>query len=209
MDDMRRTPMFAVVMAAATAITSVSSSVIVHGSPYETVTTRELMSLGAVDGKALTEGAWWRLLSCQLLHVRPAHMAFNVLMLLAVGSGVEASIGWGRALALYFVSGTAGVASALISSPTLVGSGASQGLMGLAAAGVVLCLHGHRVTRWLVAAVSTLLLTQAALDVAFAQHLKRGHVVAFLVGLGLSALLVPRRASRPTDALPRDRREGR
>ena len=187
----RDTPWCSILLAAVTAIVSISASIAVHGVPFAAVMSRDLLTLAAVDNEAMAAGEWWRLLSCQLVHVRPPHMAFNVLMIIAVGSVVETSIGALRTLALYWASGTAGIAAGLVWAPSLIGSGASQALMGLLAAGVVLRWRGCRMPRWFMPTAAVVLAIQIALDLFHAHHLKPGHTIPWVVGGVLGIVLGP------------------
>jgi membrane associated rhomboid family serine protease len=75
---------------------------------------------------------WWRLVTSTFLHgsLYP-HLAFNMLALYFVGSGVEQYLGRSRYLGLYFVSGLAGSAGALLySNASLGASGAVFGVLG-------------------------------------------------------------------------------
>jgi len=186
-----QTPWCSILLSAVTAIASISASIAIHGVPFSAVVSRDLLTLGAIDSTAVAAGEWWRLLSCQLVHVRPPHMVFNVLMIVAVGSVVEMSIGALRTLALYWASGTAGIAAGLLWAPSLIASGASQALMGLLAAGIVSRWRGFHVPRWFVPIAAAVLAVQIALDLLHAHHVKPGHTIALVVGGLLGHALLP------------------
>ena len=93
---------------------------------------------GLPDGSVIGvgDGEWWRLITSTFLHGSIIHLGFNMLMLWWIGSPIEQAIGRGRFLLLYFVSGLAGSAGALLLSepfqPTVGASGAIFGLLGAA-----------------------------------------------------------------------------
>jgi membrane associated rhomboid family serine protease len=76
---------------------------------------------------------WYRLLTTTFLHGSILHIAFNMYILWVIGSIVEQYLGTMRYLGLYFVSGLAGSAGALLvapHTPTLGASGAIFGVLG-------------------------------------------------------------------------------
>jgi membrane associated rhomboid family serine protease len=84
-------------------------------------------------GPAVANGDWWRLITSMFLHAGLLHIAFNMLALWWLGSIVEQLLGHGRYLLLYFVSGLAGSAGALLAAPlgfTVGASGAIFGMLG-------------------------------------------------------------------------------
>jgi membrane associated rhomboid family serine protease len=90
---------------------------------------------GVLQGAAIAiEGDWYRLISSMFLHGSIIHLAFNMLALYWLGTVVEEALGAWRFALIYFVSGIAGSAGALLlSTPfqTTVGaSGAIYGILG-------------------------------------------------------------------------------
>ena len=78
----------------------------------------ELFSKWALQGNAVSNGDWWRLVTAMFLHGSILHIAFNMLALYWLGTIVEQALGTPRFLLVYFVSGLAGSAGALwFSSP--------------------------------------------------------------------------------------------
>jgi len=94
----------------------------------------------ALSLEGLRLGAWWQCLSFQFLHGGWIHLAMNLLLLHSLGPVMETTLGRGRFLLLYLVSGTVGgilhVAGALMMPDSFGGPvvGASAGLCGLLAA---------------------------------------------------------------------------
>jgi membrane associated rhomboid family serine protease len=78
-------------------------------------------------------GDWWRLVTSMFLHGFILHIVFNMVALWYIGGPVEQYLGRLRFVLLYFVSGLAGSAGALVSSPhgfTVGASGAIFGVLG-------------------------------------------------------------------------------
>ena len=95
---------------------------------------------------------------------------------------------------LWLLSGLAGTYASIyaVPPPYDIGSGASQAIMGVAAAAIVGLWRKHDTPRWLIVAVVVTLVTGAGLDLAFASRVKPGHVIGFFVGLIVAVGLVPK-----------------
>jgi membrane associated rhomboid family serine protease len=89
-------------------------------------------------GPAVASGDWWRLITCTFLHASLIHIAFNMYFLWFVGTAVEQVLGRGRFLLVYFVSGLAGSAGALVVNPTQRTVGASGAIFGILGAALIL-----------------------------------------------------------------------
>jgi len=89
---------------------------------------------GALNGFAVSDGEWWRIVTYGFLHAGPIHILFNMYVLYFLGTLLEPDIGKARFLLLYVVSLLGGALGALLlSSPeqdTVGASGAVFGLMG-------------------------------------------------------------------------------
>jgi len=85
-----------------------------------------------LDAPQLDNGGWWRLLTTTFLHASVLHIAFNMFALWVIGRPVEQYLGTARYIGLYFVSGLAGSAGALLQTPgvTVGASGAIFGILG-------------------------------------------------------------------------------
>jgi membrane associated rhomboid family serine protease len=93
---------------------------------------------GGLYGPAVSDGDWYRLLTAMFLHASVLHIAFNMFALYWLGSVVEEAIGSLRFLLVYFVSGLAGSAGALLLDPTQFTVGASGAIWGIMGALLVL-----------------------------------------------------------------------
>jgi membrane associated rhomboid family serine protease len=83
-------------------------------------------------GPFVGQGDWWRLVTAMFLHGSLLHIGFNMLALWWIGAPVEEYLG------LYFVSGLAGSAGALLQAPTTPVVGASGAIFGILGAMLVL-----------------------------------------------------------------------
>jgi membrane associated rhomboid family serine protease len=99
---------------------------------------------GAPAGVA--NGEWWRLITAAFLHYGPVHLGLNMLSLYFVGSILEQIIGRWRYLLLYFVSGLAGSAGALVVTPNSPTAGASGAIFGVLGALFILERRGNIAT---------------------------------------------------------------
>jgi len=84
-------------------------------------------------GPVVVHGGWYRLVTSMFLHANLLHIGFNMYALWVIGTPVEQYLGRARYLGLYFVSGLAGSAGALVltpHNPTLGASGAVFGVLG-------------------------------------------------------------------------------
>jgi membrane associated rhomboid family serine protease len=93
----------------------------------------------ALNGLAVADGEWYRLITSAFLHASVIHIAFNMLMLWWFGQALESALGRGRFLGIYFVSALAGSAGALLLTAANVNTvGASGAVFGILGAGLVL-----------------------------------------------------------------------
>ena len=99
----------------------------------------KLFSDWALQGLAVSDGDWWRLVTAMFLHGSIFHILFNMLALYWLGTSIEQALGTRRFLLVYFVSGLAGSAGALwFSSALAVTVGASGAIFGLIGALLIL-----------------------------------------------------------------------
>jgi membrane associated rhomboid family serine protease len=99
----------------------------------------QLFGQWALQGAAVSDGDWWRLVGAMFLHGSVFHLLFNMLALYWLGTIIEQALGTPRFLLVYFVSGLAGSAGALwFSSAFAVTVGASGAIFGLIGALLIL-----------------------------------------------------------------------
>jgi membrane associated rhomboid family serine protease len=90
----------------------------------------------ALNGPAVADGEYWRLVTGGFLHAGLLHIGFNMYLLWILGQMLEPTLGSGRFAALYFTALLWGSFGALVVTPdanTVGASGAVFGLMGAAA----------------------------------------------------------------------------
>ena len=90
----------------------------------------------ALNGPAVDNGEYWRLVTGGFLHVNLLHIGFNMYLLWILGQMLEPLYGSGRFAAVYFTALLWGSFGALLVTPhanTVGASGAVFGLMGAAA----------------------------------------------------------------------------
>lgn len=164
----------------------------VNGSVWSKVRVLDLKTYGGVTFQQLRELQLWRLISSQLVHVKPIHMLFNVISLFFIGMLIENKIGGLKLLKLFFVSGVIGTLASIITVPEPydIGTGASQAVLGLTACGVILMVKGLNNSIWLKLALLFCIVPALILDIIYSGYPKLGHVVGFSVGVILSLIFI-------------------
>jgi len=143
---------------------------------------------GVLFGPVVADGEWWRLLTAAFLHYGLVHLGMNMLVLWILGQGVEEYFGHARYALLYFVSGLAGSAGALLLTPDAVTVGASGAIYGVFGAILVLERQGTYVFG---GSVIPLLVINFAFTLFIPGISKGGHIGGF-VGGALAILVLSR-----------------
>ena len=172
----------------------IASAIALDQSLFATQRSSQLLGIGALNGELLRTEGWWRLLASQYLHVHFPHMIFNAFGVLLIGSVVERSGGLFDLAIVYFLGGSVGQLVSVISYPELVSSGASQALMALCGAAVLVCR-----ARVGYITATAVLAVQLVLDISAAHKIKAGHGWGLVAGvlLGAAILVVQKRKGRP------------
>jgi membrane associated rhomboid family serine protease len=148
---------------------------------------------GVLWGPFVAHGDWWRLVTSMFLHANFLHIAVNMWSLYVVGTILEYAIGRWRFLLLYFVSGVAGSAGALVWSPNQPTVGASGAIFGILGALFVLERRGSIATGGQVAGMIVLNLV---ITFAFSSYISvGGHVGGLIGGVVLMWLMTELRRS--------------
>ena len=105
---------------------------------HSTTPTGSIVNRFLLYGPAVAQGDWWRLVTSTFLHASILHIGFNMYVLWVIGAPVEQYLGKLRYLGLYFVSGLAGSAGALLQSPLTPVLGASGAIFGILGAMMIL-----------------------------------------------------------------------
>jgi rhomboid protease GluP len=117
--------------------------VVVSGEMVPSFTT--LLSLGGINHQLVFAGEWWRVISATLLHQNLGHLAANGVALLFAGKVLEGMAGHAWFAAVYILSSLAGALSSILLGQTFgVAVGASGGVIGVAAAALVIGLTRKR-----------------------------------------------------------------
>jgi len=163
-----------------------------------------LHRLGAMEPYAvLVRGEYWRLFTALFLHYGALHLLFNLYALYVLGPTLERSIGAGRFLACYLLSGigsSAGVVCWRLLGWThadqLVGaSGAVMGVIG-AWAGSLLRDHHAPLAGIQLRQIVLIVAMQTAFDLATPQVSMAAHLSGLTSGILLGFVLAPSRARR-------------
>ncbi len=98
-----------------------------------------LVKAGAVSGRELLAGGWWRLITCEFVHVGLFHLFGNMMILGLLGGLAEAVWGRWRFLLIYLLAGLAAGATVMTYTPVNAGGevvygSASGGLWGVSVA---------------------------------------------------------------------------
>ena len=132
-----------------------------------------------LDAPDLHNGGWWRLVTTMFLHASILHIAFNMWALWVIGRPVEQYLGPIRYIGLYFVSGLAGSAGALLQTPgvTVGASGAIFGILG------AMMILEWQVTGRLAGQAATLIAINLAISFAIPGISWGGHVGGLVGGI--------------------------
>ncbi|CAN5346038.1 hypothetical protein BH11MYX1_BH11MYX1_23180 [soil metagenome] len=108
------------------------------------------MVRGLIHGSAGHDGEWWRLVSCNFVHVGGLHLMINALGLWVLGKLCEEMFGPVRTLAIFGVAGIGGFVASFYGSPVGISAGASGAIFGvLGAVFAELSLHkNHHRAAW-------------------------------------------------------------
>jgi membrane associated rhomboid family serine protease len=158
-----------------------------------------LYSKWILYGPLVKDGDWWRLATAMFLHGFLLHLAFNMWALWVIGSAVETALGPWRFLLLYFASGLAGSAGALVLDPTTPVVGASGAIFGLFGAGAIL---EWRATGKIAGQFLVLIVINLAITFTWSGISAGGHIGGLIGGLVGTAVIVGRGRLRSMWDLP-------
>jgi len=158
-----------------------------------------LTYMGAKDNAAILQGQYWRLFTPMFLHGGVLHIALNSYFLYLIGPQVERSFGHWRFLAIYFLSGVAGVVASLAARPDVLSIGASGALFGLVGALIPLLYRNRSVlanTQRRIASVLQVIVINLVIGLTVQNIDNWGHIGGLLGGLTLAWFTTPRYAVR-------------
>ena len=140
----------------------------------------ELFSKFVLVGPLVANGGWWRLITAMFLHGSILHIAFNMYALWVIGTPVEQYLGRARYLGLYFVSGLAGSAGALLQSPITPVVGASGAIFGILGAMLII---EWQVTGRLAGNAATFIVINLVISFAIPNISWGGHIGGLIAGI--------------------------
>jgi membrane associated rhomboid family serine protease len=150
-----------------------------------------------LNGPAVADGEWWRIVTAAFLHAGPLHIALNMFALFILGTLLEPGIGTARFLGVYIVSLLAGSFGALLLDPNETTVGASGAIFGLMSAAFIVARH--RGLEGLASQIGFYVILNLAFTFGVPGISVGGHLGG-LIGGALAALLVvygERRSPRP------------
>jgi membrane associated rhomboid family serine protease len=147
---------------------------------------------------SVAQGEYYRLVTSAFLHFGIIHIAFNMYALYMLGSQVERAVGRARFLALYLTAALGGsTLSYLLSSPKVLGAGASGAVYGLFGAYFVIARRLRMDTTQIVGLIGiNLFISFAIPSIDW-----RAHIGGLIVGGGLMYAFAHLSASRRRDLL--------
>ncbi len=180
-------PYATLILVLCTVVVSLGVNFQISGSLFAKINITELEPFGGFTYKHILDLELWRLVVSQFIHVMQFHMIYNVLPLFALGYLLERILGSSVFLVIWFISGSIGTFASTftVPEPWNLGTGGSQAILGLAAAGLLMYLK-RQIEGKLALGVLILTIGPAfALDLIFSEyHLpKVGHVVSFSLGV--------------------------
>jgi membrane associated rhomboid family serine protease len=150
-----------------------------------------------LNGPAVADGDWWRIVTSGFLHAGLFHIALNMYVLFILGTLLEPGIGTPRFLGVYFVSLLAGAFGALLLSPNELTVGASGAIFGVMSA--TFLVARHRGVEQLATQIGFFIVINLFFTFGVS-HISVGGHLGGLVGGALAGLLITfseRRARRP------------
>jgi membrane associated rhomboid family serine protease len=123
---------------------------------------------------------WYRLVTAMFLHENLLHIGFNMYALWVIGRLVEQYLGTTRYIGLYFVSGLAGSAGALLQTPITPVLGASGAIFGILGAMMIL---EYQMTGRLAGQALTLVVINLVLSFVIPGISWGGHVGGLIGGI--------------------------
>jgi membrane associated rhomboid family serine protease len=131
-------------------------------------------------GPLVAHGGWYRLVTAMFLHGFLLHIAFNMLALWFIGAPVEQYLGRTRFIGLYFVSGLAGSAGALLQAPLAPTVGASGAIFGILGAMFII---EWQVTGRLAGQAMTWIVINLVISFSFSGISWGGHIGGLIGGI--------------------------
>jgi membrane associated rhomboid family serine protease len=156
-----------------------------------------LVRAGAMVRGFIHNGEWWRIVSCNFVHVGGLHLLVNTLGLWFLARECEHMFGPARTIAVFALSGVGGFVASYLASPVGISAGASGAIFGLLGAVFVeltLQRRHHRAawSRGMWGSLAVIVIGQIGIDFMYSGVTDQyAHAGGALVGAALGALLSP------------------
>ncbi|HEY6035108.1 MAG TPA: rhomboid family intramembrane serine protease, partial [Kofleriaceae bacterium] len=156
-----------------------------------------LVRAGAMVRGLIHAGEWWRIVSCNFVHVGGLHLIVNTLGLWFLARECEHIFGPARTVAVFALAGIAGFIASYLASPVGFSAGASGAIFGLLGAVFVeLTLHKrhHRAaaSRGMWGALAVIVIGQVGIDFMYSGVTDQyAHAGGAVVGALLGGVLSP------------------
>ena len=155
-----------------------------------------LVRAGAMVRGVIHHGEWWRIVSCNFVHVGGLHLLVNIPGLWFLARECEYMFGPARTVAVFAMAGTVGFIASYLASPVGISAGASGAICGLLGAMFVELtlrkrLHRAAWKRGLWGSLAVIVIGQVAIDGIYwrvTDHYAHagGALVGALLGVALS-----------------------
>ena len=106
----------------------------------------KLLECGVNFGPLTLTGEWWRILTCNFIHIGILHLLMNLYALLYIGLFLEPLIGRRRIFVAYLLTGLCSAIASLLIHPEVISAGASGAIFGLYGIFLVYLLS-HRIEK--------------------------------------------------------------
>lgn len=176
---------FSIFIAVLTAFYSTTVAYLDSGLFLGIVKVKDLRHFGGVTFEDIYNLELWRIITSQLVHVKPAHMMLNVLLLLSTGAFLERNFGSFNTAMIWLVGGGLGTlfSPIWVEAPWNVGTGASHATFAMASASLVVAFKKDVVFRKAGLVLALIVVGSGLiLDFLYAGYPKPGHVISFLIG---------------------------
>lgn len=162
---------------------------IAGGSGGFSTSTGSVVNDFALQGNAVTNGEWYRLVTGGFLHAGFGHIAFNMFALYFLGRLLEPAIGTPRFVALYVASLLAGACGALaLTDPGQITVGASGAIFGIF--GATFVIAGARGMRGIASQLGVLIVLNLAITLSIPNISVGGHLGGLVGGVICGAIVV-------------------
>lgn len=114
-------------------------------APFSGTLDGTLVEHGGLNGSAVDDGEWWRLVTSGFLHASTPHLVGNLIALVVLGGVLTIAIGPLRMMLVYLTGLFGAALSVLLFQPDALTVGASGAIFGLAGGAVVVAWRQRRV----------------------------------------------------------------